>query len=270
LKKLSTVLLLAMLLIFANAPQADAAFEWPMSEWNIPFIGTMKTPDGFSVVEVKDFRSFIDQERKKSDDPKKMGPDKSKQGNVIKPMPEVPAGTPSILTEALPKDTDAATKRFLKSDFAMYHLSVDDGETIHTAWFLAARDGDKMPANMDVFIAEPTMEQTQKLDELNKWVDENIHKAQYTDEKTKVSMKMIQMLPVQALLRENGTLWTTAGRAVITVEEMPFAIFARVYAMSIDNKLTVGILAGFDGERLFWDPVIRDMLLGLRENSVTQ
>ena len=60
---------------------------------------------------------------------------------------------------------------------------MDDGEAIHTALFLAARDGEKIPANVDVFNTELTPEQIQKLDELKKWVDGNIHKAQYTDEK---------------------------------------------------------------------------------------
>ena len=52
----------------------------------------------------------------------------------------------------------------------------DDGEAIHTAWFLVARDGENMPTNADVFTADLTPEQTQKLEEAKKWVDENIHK----------------------------------------------------------------------------------------------
>ena len=57
---------------------------------------------------------------------------------------------------------------------------------------------------------------------------------------------------------------------MITAEDMPFAFFSRIYAMSVDNHLTVGVLAGFDGERPFWDPVIREMLLGLQEKPVTK
>ena len=269
-RKLSIVLLLALFMAFANIPHVYAALEWPVSEWKIPFIGKMKTPDGFSAIEIKDFRNYIDQEKQKLMDPKKAKTDKTKPGGGNKPMPEVPAGTPAFLTEALPKDSDAAAKRFQKSDFAMYHLSLDDGEAIHTAWFLVARDGENMPTNADVFTADLTPEQTQKLEEAKKWVDENIHKAQYTDEKTKVSMKLLQMLPVQALQRDNGKIWTTAGRAMITVENMPFAFFARVYAMSIDNKMTVGVLAGFDSERPFWDPVVRNMLLSLQEKPVAR
>ena len=60
-KKMFTILLLAGLLLFSNAPQADAAFEWQVSEWSIPSIGVMKAPIGFSAVEVKDFRNFIEQ-----------------------------------------------------------------------------------------------------------------------------------------------------------------------------------------------------------------
>ena len=92
-KKTSTILLLTFLMMIAHFPQASAAFEWPVSEWNIPFIGTMKAPDGFSAVEVKDFRSFIDQEKKKLSDPKNAKPAKEN-----KPLPEVPSGTPAILT----------------------------------------------------------------------------------------------------------------------------------------------------------------------------
>ncbi len=269
-KKVSTVLIIALLLVCANLPRAYAAFEWPVAEWKIDFIGTMKTPDGFSAVEVKDFRNFIDQEKKNLLNPKKGKTDKAKPDSASKQMPEVPAGTPTILTEALPKDTEAAKKRFLKSDFAMYHLSMDDGQAIHTAWFLAFRDGEAMPEAVNVFSRELTPEQTEKLTEFQKWVDENLHKAQYTDEKNKVSMKLLEVMPLQSLPLQGGKIWTAGGRVVITAEGMPFAFFARAYAMSIDHRLAVGILAGFDGERPFWDPVVRDMFLGLRENPAVK
>jgi hypothetical protein len=268
-KKRSMVLLLTLALVLTNSPSAWAAFEWPVSEWNIPFIGTMKTPDGFSAVEVKDFRLFIDQEKKDLLKPKKTTPTTTKPSKAESPFPELPSGLPPILTETVPTDPDALTKRFLKSDFALYHLSMDDGEAIHTAWFLVARDGDEIPANADVFKTELAPEQLAKLDELKKWVDDNIHKAQYTDAKNRVSLKMLQMLPILSYNRENGKLWTTAGRAMITVEGMPFAFFTRVFALSVDNRLTVGVLGGFDGERSFWDPVVRDLLLGLKEKTTT-
>ena len=264
-KKRSLVLLLTLVMVMTNIPSAWAAFEWPVSEWNVPFVGTMKTPDGFSAVEVKDFRLFIEQEKKDLLNPKKTAATKPKAAKPDTPFPELPAGLPPILTETVPTDPDALTKRFLKSDFALYHLSMDDGEAIHSAWFLIARDGDEIPANVNIFTADVAPEQLAKLDEVKKWVDDNIHKAQYTDEKNKVSLKMLQMLPIQAYNRETGKMWTTAGRAMITVEGMPFAFFTRVFALSIDNHLTVGILGGFDGERSFWDPVVRDLLLGLKE-----
>ena len=270
-KKMSTVLIITLLLVCANLSHAYAAFEWPVSEWKIDFIGTMKSPDGFSAVEVKDFRNFIDQEKQGLLNPKKGKTDKSRQDSAGKQMPEVPAGTPAILKEALPKDSEAAKKRFLKSDFAMYHLSMDDGQAIHTAWFLAFRDGEAMPEAVDVFTKDLTPEQTEKLAEFKKWVDENLHKAQYTDEKNKVSMKLLEVMPLQALpLQDGKKIWTAGGRVVIRAEGMPFAFFARAYAMNIDERLAVGILAGFDGERPFWDPVVRDMFLELRETPVAK
>ena len=59
-KKISRVLFVALFVSLAFVPQADAAFAWSVSEWDIPFIGTMKAPDGFSAVEVKEFRNFIE------------------------------------------------------------------------------------------------------------------------------------------------------------------------------------------------------------------
>jgi hypothetical protein len=268
-KKRSMVLLLTLVLALTNIPSASAAFEWPVSEWNIPFVGTMKTPDGFAAVEVKDFGAFIDQEKKDLLKPKKPTPAKTKPSKPDPPFSELPANLPPILTETVPTDPDSLTKRFLKSDFALYHLSMDDGEAIHTAWFLIARDGDELPANANIFTADVAPENLAKLDEVKKWVDDNIHKAQYTDAKNKVSLKMLQMLPIQAYNREPGKLWTTAGRAMITVEGMPFAFFARIYALNVNNHLTVGILGGFDAERPFWDSVVRDMMLGLKEKTAT-
>ncbi len=270
-KKLTMICIAALLMVATSIPIAQAAFEWPVQEWTIPFMGTMKTPDGFSAVEINDFKGFVETEKKKMSDPPKKGMDAVKQEKENKALSPIPAGTPVILTEALPADSDAATKRFLKSDFSLYHLTIDDGDVIHTAWFLAARDGEELPANIDVFTAELTPEQSLKLDELKKWVDENIHKAQYTDAKTKVSLKLLQVMPLQALSRDpGGKLWTTGGRAMIAVENLPFAFFTHIYAMSINNKLTVGVLAGFDGERQFWEPVIRNMLLGVKETPTLQ
>jgi len=264
-KKMSTILLIALVMTLLNFSPASAAFEWQVPEWNIPFIGTMKAPEGFSAVEVKDFRNFINQEKTNLADPKK-----AKTAKENKPLPQAPPGTPKILTEALPADADSAAKRFLKSDFAFYHLTFDDGEAIHMAWFLAARDGEALPESLNVFAGELTPEQTEQLEGLKKWVNENLHNVQYTDEKNKVSMKLLEMLPLQALQRADGKLWTTGGRAMITVEDMPFAFFSRIYAFKVDNRLAVGILAGFDGERPVWDPVIREMLLGMQINSVTK
>ena len=122
-KKRSMVLVLTLVLVLTNIPSAWAAFEWPIPEWNIPFVGTMKTPDGFSAVDVKDFRLFIDQEKKDLLKPKKPTPAKAKPSKGETPFPDLPADLPPILTETVPTDPDALTKRFLKSDFALYHLT---------------------------------------------------------------------------------------------------------------------------------------------------
>ncbi len=263
-KKTSRSFLVAMVMSLAFVSQAQAAFVWPIQEWTIPFIGTMKTPDGFSAVEVKDFRGFVEQEKKNLADPKKQ-----KKVSAAKPAGQdlIPEGTPPILKDVLPADEATATRRFVKSDMGLYHLSLDDGEAIHMAWFLAFRDGDKLPETNDFFSKELDPSQTEKLAELKKWVDDNIDKAQYTDPKNKVSVKLLEMMPLQPLpLQAGGKVWTTGGRILITVDQMPFAFFSRLYVMNVDGHLVFGLLGGFDGERPFWDPVVRNMLLGLRGN----
>lgn len=127
-KKIARVLLVALFVSLVFVPQADAAFVWSVSEWEIPFIGTMKAPEGFSAVEVKEFRNLIDQEKKKLTDPKK--PVTTKPNLPAKPE-LVPAGTPTLLKDALPTDEAAATRRFAQADMAFYHLTMDDGEAIH-------------------------------------------------------------------------------------------------------------------------------------------
>ena len=261
-KKIARVLLVALFVSLVFVPQADAAFVWSVSEWEIPFIGTMKAPEGFSAVEVKEFRNLIDQEKKKLTDPKK--PVTTKPNLPAKPE-LVPAGTPTLLKDALPTDEAAATRRFAQADMAFYHLTMDDGEAIHMAWLLAARDGEKLPPNIDFFTKDLDAAQTEKLAELKAWVDANIEKAQYTDPKNKVSIKLLEMLALQPLPMQNGNkAWTAGARVMVTVEGLPFAFFGRVYVLSVDNQLTVAILGGLDGERPFWDPVIRDMLLSVQ------
>jgi hypothetical protein len=264
-KKISMTLLLTMLIICANFSLANAAFEWTEPAWNIPFAGTMKAPMGFSAVEVKDFGSFIEQEKNKLTDP-----NRAKAASTNNPLLSVPSETPALLKDALPVNGDSAKNRFLKSIFALYHLTLDDGESVHMAWFLAARDGETLPPAIDVFTKALTPEQIEQLETLNKWINANIHKARYTDAKNKVDLKLLQLLPLEDLARQDGKLWTTGARVMITVERMPFAFFSRIYALNIDNHLVVGILGGFDGERSFWEPVIREMLLGMQPNPAVQ
>jgi len=264
-KKTTKALLLAVLLLFVHLPCVFAAQEDNAAVWIIPFMGDMKIPAGFSAVEVKDFRNFVDKEKKTVTDPAK---NNQPPGNPAKP-PVMPEGTPSLLKDAIPADQDSAVLRLRKSEFALYHMTMDDGSAIHMAWFFAAKDGEKMPPALDFFSKELTADQTGKLDELKNWVDANIEKAQYVDPKNNVSMKLIEMLPIQALPQADGQMWTAGARAMVTVDDMPFAFFCRAYGMSIEGHLAVGILAGFDGERPFWDPVIRNALTSLAPKAVT-
>ena len=260
-KKLSCSLVIALIMTFAFVPAVQAAFSWSTPEWNVPFLGTMKAPEGFSPVEVKEFSKLIEQEKKKLSEPKKAS---TKPQSPAKPD-FAPAGTPTLLKDALPTDEEAAMQRFAKSDIAFYHLTMNDGEAIHMAWLLAARDGEKLPPNIDFFTKDLDASQTEKLAELKAWVDANIEKAQYTDPKNKVSIKLLEMLALQPLPMQNGNkAWTAGARMMVTVDEMPFAFFGRVYALNVDNRLALAILGGFDGERPFWDPVVRDMLLSLQ------
>jgi len=263
--KTSRVFILTLTVIFVFVSQVRAAFVWPVQEWRIPFIGSMKTPDGFSAVEVKDFSEFVKKEKKNFNDPKKQK-QLTTQKTVSRPE-WIPDGTPPVLKDMFPMDKEAANQRFFKSDVGLYHLSMDDGEAIHMAWFLAFRDGEKLPSNADFFNKELEPAQAEKLAELKKWIDENIDKAQFTDPNKKVSLKLLEMLPLQSLTMQKGSkLWTAGGRILVTVNEMPYAFFSRIYAVNIDGHLVMGVLAGFDGERPFWDPVVRNILLGLEVN----
>ena len=263
-KKTTYVLVLTVLLAFVYLPQAVAATDDAAAAWNIPFFGDMKVPAGFSAVEVKDFRKFVDQEKKTASDPAKS--DKTSATRTI--TATLPEGTPSLLKDAIPADESTVMLRLRKSDFALYHLTLDDGNAIHMAWFLAAKDGEKMPSSVDVFSKELTADQSRKLDELKSWIDANIDKAQYTDPKNKVSMKLIEMMLIQVMPMSAGQMWTAGARALVTVDDMPFAFFGRAYVLSLDGHLSVGLLAGFDGERPFWDPIVRNALTSLSPGAL--
>ena len=69
-------------------------------------------------------------------------------------------------------------------------------------------------------------------------------------------MKLLEILPIQANPAGEGQMWTTGARVLITVDDMPFAFFGKAYFINVGGHLTAGMLAGFDGERPFWDPVL--------------
>ena len=209
-------------------------------------------PAGFAAVEVKDFRDFVDKEKNSPAALPKAAPTKTGSEKSIK----LPEGTPTLLKDVVPPDKDSLEARLRKSDVALYHLTLDDGKAVHLAWFLAAHDGEKIPANVDLFTKELTPGQSAQLDELKSWIDANIDKAQYTDPKNKVAMKLLEVLPIKATPAGTGQMWTTGARFLVTVDDMPFAFFGKGYFLNVGGHLTAGVLAGFDGERLFWDPVI--------------
>ena len=248
--------------IFLQASVFSAVFAAPslvQGEWKIEFLGTMNVPIGFSAVEVKDFKKFMEQE-------KNAAANKNKPTPATAPgKPTAPAGStaPDFFPADFPLDKNKAMDRLNKVDFALYHLTMDDGEAIHMAWFLAAIDGEAMPAEVDIFSKELTPDQSKKLDDLKEWVDANKSKAQFTDPTGKMNFKLLDMLPFEVLQQGNQKMWTVGGRALFTVDEMPFAFFTRVYAFPVNNRLAGGVLFGLDGERPFWDPVIKQVLQGL-------
>lgn len=202
-----------------------------------------------------------------------MEKEKASAANKPKPigapatLPGKPSsGTPDFLPADFP--VDKAMERMQKADFALYHLTMDDGEAIHMAWFLAATDGEKMPADVDVFQKDPTAEQLKKLDEFKAWVDSNKEKAQYSDPKAKMAIKLLDMLPAEMLQQGDKKMWTIGARTMFTADDMPFAFFARAYVFSVNDRLAGGILFGLDGERPFWDPVMRQVLQGLDTGKV--
>ena len=254
-KKILTALLCAGLLLLPSLA-AGAIPDETRATWNVPFLGELKVPEGFAAVEVKDFRQFVDQEKMQSSNR-----NQAKAG--IEQLAKFPPGTPVLLQEAIPQSKDSAEERLRQSDFALYHLTLNDGKAIHTAWFLAARDAGNLSENVDLFTKALTPEQSQKLDELKSWIDANIDKAEYKDPKGKVDLKLIEVLPIQPISAGAGQMWTSGARCLITVDDLPFAFFGKVYLLNLGGHLAGGVLAGFDGERPFWDPVLDESLASL-------
>ena len=62
-------------------------------------------------------------------------------------------------------------------------------------------------------------------------------------------------------------MWTSGARFMITAEDMPFAFFGKVYLLNVDGHLTIGVLAGFDGERPFWDPILEKAFTSLAKTG---
>lgn len=250
--KLLTAWLLAGLCLLFPLTAAAAAPDETQVAWNISFVGDLKMPAGFAAVEVKDFRKLVDDEKNRPPLPAKTDKTKAKPEKPVK----FPDGAPDLLKDAVPSDKDSLEDRLRRSDFALYHLTLDDGKSIHLAWFLAARDGDPIPAKIDFFSKEITPEQERKLDELKTWIDANIDKARYDDPKGKVSMKLLEVLPIKAVPAGGKQLWTTGARCLVTADEMPFAFYGKTYLLDVDGHLVVGVLAGLDGERTFWEAVL--------------
>lgn len=228
--------ILAYMLLLAGTSTIFAADEVRIP-WQVENVGTFYVPDGWQAAKIDLTKEL----------------NGKKTADILK---EAAADTPNMQVNPSGKlDT---------LDIQAYQVTLHDGTAHHLAWLLFMKDTKKMTAQQRDFFARDVSEDLKQ--QARRLVsDINAKTAQYSfeDPKTKVGFKLVEMIPVEFLEMNRRQALASGGRGLITSEDLVFPLFVKGYIFDTKGHFTLAALVTLDGERVFWEPVLRRVMFSL-------
>lgn len=233
-----SVLVTVFMLVFAVSGASCQA-----AGWNIPFIGVFQSPEGMHAAEFKDLKNMLDTQIA----PKAKGK-----------MDKKEMADPKL---------EQVTGLMKQMDLAAYQLTIDDGDGYHQSYVMAARFHQGIEEAADFFQVEIPDKQKAQIADMIGQVNSNLDKMAFYDEKSKVGVKLLGVMPVQYLTIEGRQAYSAGARILLQAEDFWFPMSARAYVFSIGKQVACLIVFTSDSERAFWDRVFQEMVPSLQVAS---
>jgi len=145
-----------------------------------------------------------------------------------------------------------------------YQLTMNDGNTYHLGWLVFVRDNKKMvEEEKKIFDREISSEQRAEIIALVQKMNAQAGQWTYEDPKTKAFFRLIEIVPVDFLKVNKKQAFGGGGRFLIGAQGFQFPLYVKGYMFNAKGHTAGAMLITFDGERNFWDPVVREVIVSL-------
>ncbi|HBS60074.1 MAG TPA: hypothetical protein DEA44_12490 [Firmicutes bacterium] len=162
----------------------------------------------------------------------------------------VPVGAPRDKLESL--------------NFQAYQVTLNDGAAYHLAWLIFCADTKKMTAGeREIFLQDITEEQKTRVRRLVADLNRNSTLQSFTDPKSKTTFRLLEVTPVEFVKMNKKQAFAVGGRVLITADKLAFPLYGKGYVFDTRGRMAGAFLVTLDGERAFWEPVLRRVMLSL-------
>jgi hypothetical protein len=151
-------------------------------------------------------------------------------------------------------------------DFAIYQLTINDGQAYHQAWFFVGIEKKPSIGLPGLFGAKDSVERNKQTLLLQDKLTRDLEKLQFKDAKTGFAFKIIDTPDLKLIDLEESTAMQVTGRGLVSYGDFMLPFAAKAFLFSIDSKFSMVLIVTSDSERLFWESIANDMFTSLQRN----
>jgi len=169
---------------------------------------------------------------------------------------------PEDVLKAVP--VGAPREKLSSLNFQVYQVTLNDGAAYHLAWVIFCSDTNKMtPEEREIFLQDITEEQKVRIRRLVSDLNRDSTLKSFTDPKSNITFRLLELTPVEFVKMNRKQAFAAGGRMLITVDKLVFPLYSKGYVFDTRGRMACAFLVTLDGERAFWDPVLRRVMLSL-------
>lgn len=217
----------------------SAAAQSGEKDWLVPVLGKLRVPQEFMAAEFPDLKQVLDEQKDKLDAGRNL------------PIPN-------------------AKEKFNpeRVDFAVYQLTMNDGQAYHLAWLVVIRDQEKLDKDMAVYFDKPlNIEQRVTAIMTQDELSRNLDKMQYSDP-SGFGVKILGFDQFDFNSIGGKQAYAGGARILINYKEFLFPLYMRGWIFNTGGHAAAALLLATDSERMFWTPVLNSALLTLQPAPV--
>lgn len=250
-KRIAILVLVHILLLTGTS--TVFAVDGERVSWKVEDIGTFLVPAEWQAAKLNLNRQLLDGKK----------PEDILKSAVEGDTPSTPEGKPPAV-EGEPKDVMKPAGILSSHNIQAYQITLNDGTAYHIAWLLFINDTKKMTREEKEFFAQDiTEEQKTKIKGFMRNINRGPIPLSYEDPQTKIGFKLVEMVPVEFLKINKRQAFAGGGRVMVTSDGLAFPLYGKGYVFNAKGCIAMALLVTFDGERIFWDPVLSNVMSSL-------